>query len=76
MSKKRPFSKLFSLSAYPLFCLSNNCTEDVLMKNDYLKRVQLIACNTLILKLDFFFSQENETRKRFIYQRKEWLEKT
>lgn len=76
MSKKRPFSKLFKLSAYPLFCLSNNCIEEVLMKNDYLKRVQLIACNTLILKLDFFFSQENETRKRFIYQRKEWLEKT
>ena len=55
MSKKRPFSKLFKLSAYPLFCLSNNCIEEVLMKNDYLKRVQLIACNTLILKLDFFF---------------------
>ena len=54
MSKKRPFSKLFRLSAYPLFCLSNNCIEEVLMKNDYLKRFQLIACNTLILKLDFF----------------------
>ena len=56
MSKKRSFSKLFRLTAYPLFCLSNNCTEDVLMKNDYLKRVQLIACTTLILK--FFFSHK------------------